>query len=103
MDSDNVKFEVQNRYSIEDFKDFWIGFRLKSPGKAPPEQMSSHSMRLLFWFLVFAGVVVEIAYLCLHSAIDVPYLKYSWILCIPGMIGVIRGAPSRPRLSHTQN
>ena len=75
MDSDNVKFEVQNRYSIEDFKDYWIGFRLKSPGKAPPEQVSSHSMRLLFWFLIFAGVVVEIAYLCLHTAIDMPYAK----------------------------
>lgn len=97
MDSENVKFEIQNEYSIEDFKDFWIGFRLKSPGKAPPEQVSSHSMRVLFWFLIFAGVTIEIAYLCLHPVVNMPYLKYAWIFCIPGIIGLIRGVPKHPR------
>lgn len=54
-------------------------------------------MKLLFWFLIFAGVTIETVYLCLHPAVNMPCLKYAWIFCIPGIIGLIRGVPEQPR------
>ena len=97
IDHSNARFEIQNKYSIEDFSDLWLAFRLKTPGKAPPKQLSSHGMRMLAWFMILTGAMIESVYLWLRSIIDLPFFQYAWIFSIAGIILLIRGVPRNPR------